>query len=149
MKINEILAEAGFFKGLAKSIAPDTVATWDRNKPMRQAGAGPSSGSYTFNYQGKQYTWMGAMWGLKNPATGKFVPAPKAMQDQLNIVSRSGSELAQRPTGNTTSPAPAPAATNVDTSKIQPVPKLGAPTSVEQDKLQQKIDAALKAQGQQ
>ena len=92
---------------------------------------------------------MGAMWGLKNPATGKFVPAPKAMQDQLNIVSRSGSELAQRPTGNTTSPAPAPAATNVDTSKIQPVPKLGAPTSVEQDKLQQKIDAALKAQGQQ
>ena len=146
MKINEVISEAGFFKGLAKSIAPDTVNYRDQTKPLR---SNTSYESGEVDYKGSTYRWLGQQWGLKNPATGKFVPAPKAMQDQLNIASRSGSELAQRPTGNTTSPAPAPApaATNVDTSKIQPVPKLGAPTSVERDKLQQKIDAALKAQG--
>jgi hypothetical protein len=32
MKINEILAEAGFFKGVARAIAPQTVQTYDRQK---------------------------------------------------------------------------------------------------------------------
>ena len=32
MKINEVLSEAGFFKGVARAIAPQTVQTYDRQK---------------------------------------------------------------------------------------------------------------------
>jgi hypothetical protein len=37
MKINEILAEAGFFKGVARAIAPQTVQTYDRQKNALRA----------------------------------------------------------------------------------------------------------------
>jgi len=37
MKINEILAEAGFWKGVAKAIAPQTVQTYDRQKNALRA----------------------------------------------------------------------------------------------------------------
>lgn len=32
MKINEVITEAGFWKGVAKAIAPQTVQTYDRQK---------------------------------------------------------------------------------------------------------------------
>ena len=32
MKINEVISEAGFFKGIARAIAPNTVASYDRQK---------------------------------------------------------------------------------------------------------------------
>ena len=32
MKINEIITEAGFLKGVAKAIVPNTVADWDKQK---------------------------------------------------------------------------------------------------------------------
>jgi hypothetical protein len=32
MKINEVILEAGFFKGVARAIAPQTVQTYDRQK---------------------------------------------------------------------------------------------------------------------
>ena len=32
MKINEVITEAGFFKGVARAIAPQTVQTYDRQK---------------------------------------------------------------------------------------------------------------------
>ena len=32
MKINEVVNEAGFFKGVARAIAPQTVQTYDRQK---------------------------------------------------------------------------------------------------------------------
>ena len=32
MKINEVINEVGFFKGVAKAIAPQTVQTYDRQK---------------------------------------------------------------------------------------------------------------------
>jgi hypothetical protein len=91
MKINEILSEAGFWKGVAQAIAPNTVARSDQAKNARpgldQILSQNDTG--TFEYEGEIYTWLGNMWGLQNPATGKFVPAPKAMQDQLNIASGS------------------------------------------------------------
>ena len=99
MKINEIITEAGFWKGVAQAIAPNAVASYDREKNARPALGQNNTGE--FEYEGEKYTWLGGMWGLKNPATGKFVPAPKEMQDQLNIAS--GSELTNRPNGTTTS----------------------------------------------
>ena len=37
MKINEVIAEAGFWKGVAKAIAPQTVQTYDRQKNALRA----------------------------------------------------------------------------------------------------------------
>lgn len=37
MKINEVIAEAGFWKGVAKAIAPQTVQTYDRQKNALKA----------------------------------------------------------------------------------------------------------------
>jgi hypothetical protein len=91
MKINEILAEAGFWKGVAQAIAPNTVARSDQAKNARPGldQILDQNDTGTFEYEGETYTWLGGMWGLQNPATGKFVPAPKDMQDQLNIASGS------------------------------------------------------------
>lgn len=109
MKINEVVTEAGFWKGVGQALAPDTMANWERNKPMRQAGklTSPSSESYTFKYDGETYTWLGGMWGLQNPATGKFVPAPKELQDQLNIASGSKNAVPLAGTLNKTPNIPA------------------------------------------
>ena len=107
MKINEVVTEAGFWKGVGQALAPDTMANWDRNKPMRQASSGPSSESYTFKYEGETYTWLGGMWGLQNPATGKFVPAPKELQDQLNVASGSKNAAPLAGTLNKSSNIPA------------------------------------------
>ena len=37
MKINEVISEAGFWKGVAKAIAPQTVQTYDRQKNALRA----------------------------------------------------------------------------------------------------------------
>jgi hypothetical protein len=37
MKINEVISEAGFFKGVARAIAPQTVQTYDRQKNALRA----------------------------------------------------------------------------------------------------------------
>ena len=37
MKINEVVNEAGFWKGVAKAIAPQTVQTYDRQKNALRA----------------------------------------------------------------------------------------------------------------
>jgi hypothetical protein len=37
MKINEVILEAGFFKGVARAIAPQTVQTYDRQKNALRA----------------------------------------------------------------------------------------------------------------
>ena len=37
MKINEVITEAGFFKGVARAIAPQTVQTYDRQKNALRA----------------------------------------------------------------------------------------------------------------
>jgi hypothetical protein len=37
MKINEVISEAGFFKGVARAIAPNTVASYDRQKNALRA----------------------------------------------------------------------------------------------------------------
>lgn len=39
MKINEVVTEAGFFKGVARAIAPQTVQTYDRQKNALRAPA--------------------------------------------------------------------------------------------------------------
>jgi hypothetical protein len=49
MKINEVILEAGFFKGVAKAIAPQTVQTYDRQKnALRtpQTAGDPSMAKY-------------------------------------------------------------------------------------------------------
>ena len=97
MKINEVITETGFWKGVGQAIAPQTMANWERNKPANQAAWGKvqqGNQPYTFTFGGKTYTWLGGMWGQQNPATGKFIPAPKAVQDQLNTAS--GSKPIQR-----------------------------------------------------
>jgi hypothetical protein len=119
MKINEVITEAGFWKGVGQALAPDTMANWDRNKPMRQAGSGPSSGSFTFKYKGETYTWLGNMWGLKNPATGKFVPAPKDLQDQLNVASGSKNDTSLAGTLNQTPKLPSQVITPKDNIKVK------------------------------
>jgi hypothetical protein len=84
------------------------------------------------------------MWQVQNPTTGKFFPAPKAMQDQLNAAA--GDDVKQRP--GTIAPI-TPITPSVNPNTINPIPKSGAPSAAEQAKLQAKIDAALQAQGQQ
>jgi hypothetical protein len=37
MKINEVVTEAGFWKGVARAIAPQTVQTYDRQKNALRA----------------------------------------------------------------------------------------------------------------
>jgi hypothetical protein len=37
MKINEVVTEAGFFKGVARAIAPQTIQTYDRQKNALRA----------------------------------------------------------------------------------------------------------------
>jgi hypothetical protein len=85
MKINEILAEAGFFKGLAKSIAPDAVNYRDQTKPLR---SNTSYKSGEVNYKGSTYRWLGQQWGIQNPTTEKYQPAPGAIQKELNFLAQ-------------------------------------------------------------
>lgn len=136
MKINEILAE-GFWKGVGQAVGIDTS-----HKPFRTAAKGQTSSQYTFTYGGKTYKWMGQQWGVQNPTTGKFSPAPKEIQDQLNAAS--GSAVKQRPDTATTTPTASP---DINTSTIKPIAKIGTPSDAEQANLQAKIQAALKAQG--
>ena len=37
MKINEVITEAGFWKGVARAVAPQTVQTYDRQKNALRA----------------------------------------------------------------------------------------------------------------
>ena len=96
MKINEILAEAGFFKGLAKSIAPDAVNYRDQTKPLR---SNSSDESGEVNYKGSTYRWLGQQWGIQNPATGKYQPAPGAIQKELNFLAQTQSTDQQKNLG--------------------------------------------------
>lgn len=123
------------------------------------------------NFQNAQYRWLGQQWGQitnVDPVTKKekysVVPAdiqkqltasfskprgmtvaPTAIQQQLNILgSRKPMPKVAQPAAQTAS-QPAEAPINVNT--IQPATSAGAPTPAEQAKLQQKIQAAMAAQG--
>ena len=85
MKINEVITEAGFFKGLAKSIAPDAVNYRDQTKPLR---SNTSYKSGEVNYKGSTYRWLGQQWGIQNPTTEKYQPAPGAIQKELNFLAQ-------------------------------------------------------------
>lgn len=100
MKIKDVVVE-GFWSGLgaigkgiaqgaADVVAPGAVD--DLSKTFRQASAarkGQKGASKPGNvlYKGQEYQWLGQQWGMVNPATGKTVPAPKALQQQLNFMS--------------------------------------------------------------
>jgi hypothetical protein len=141
MKINEVLAE-GFWAGVGQAVGIDP-----NQNPFTTAVKGQRSQDYTFDFNGKKYKRAGNMWQVQNPTTGKFFPAPKDMQDQLNAAA--GDEVKQRP-GKIQPIAPINTSTNTNTNTntIKPIPKSGAPTDAEYAKLQAKIDAASKAQGQ-
>jgi hypothetical protein len=59
------------------------------------------------------------MWGLKNPATGKFVPAPKDLQDQLNVASGSKNDTSLAGTLNQTPKLPSQVITPKDNIKVK------------------------------
>ncbi len=106
MKIREIVTEAGLLgtlgrmaggalKGLGQGIgdvvAPNAAGDISRSfKAAKDANTSVQKGvSKPGNllYKGNEYTWLGQQWGLVNPATGKAVPAPKGVQQQLNYMS--------------------------------------------------------------
>ena len=129
------------------------------------------------NLQNIKYRWLGKQWGQivsVDPQTKKetyrVVPAdiqkqltasfskprgmtvaPKDIQQKLNVLStrkpmpRTTASPAAQPTTPPAQPTPAPV--NIDT--IQPATKPGTASPAEQAKLQQKIQAALAAQGKQ
>lgn len=151
MKINDIVQE-GFWssvgKGLADIAAPGAVEKYQAAKSSQAI----NQQTGIVNFQGKQYKWMGQQWGQINPTTGKLIVAPAAIQQQLNILSTRNPiprTMAQPTAQPTAPPAPTaqPTAPPVNINTIQPATKPGTATPAEQAKLQQKIQAALAAQG--
>ena len=96
MKINDIITEAGFFKGVAKSIAPDAVNYRDQTKPLR---SNSSYESGEVNYKGSTYRWLGQQWGIQNPTTEKYQPASGAIQKELNFLAQTQSTDQQKNLG--------------------------------------------------
>jgi len=98
MKIKEVIIEGfwknvgnmakgvgqGVFKGAADFVAPGAVD--DIKKSFKQANNLKPSKAGNIKYKGNEYQWLGQQWGLVNPATGKTVPAPKSVQQQLNFM---------------------------------------------------------------
>lgn len=151
MKINEIVNE-GFLgsvgKGLADIVAPGAVEKFQAAKTSRAI----DQQTGIVNFQGRKYQWMGQQWGQINPVTGKLTVAPTAIQQQLNVLSTRkpipktpARPVAQPAVTQTTQPVTPP----VDLTTVQPATRPGTATPAEQAKLQQKIQAALAAQGKQ
>ena len=73
MKINEVVTEAGFLKGVAKAIVPNTVADWDKQKnPYASTNMTPPSDKA----QPKAPLEVTTPTGIKvkkNPATSKWI----------------------------------------------------------------------------
>ena len=86
MKINEVITEAGFLKGVAKAIVPNTVADWDKTKnalypPTLDTTDQPA----TKKSQPKLPSIVTTPTGIKvkkDPANGKWI-----RQDNNQIVS--------------------------------------------------------------
>jgi hypothetical protein len=124
------------------------------------------------NFQNAQYRWLGQQWGQianVDPITKKekysVVPAdiqkqltasfskprgmtvaPTAIQQQLNVLS-TRKPIPRTPAEPSKQPAAKPVTPLVDLTTIQPATKPGTASPAEQAKLQQKIQAALAAQG--
>ena len=175
MKINEVITEAGFWKGVAKAIVPQTVQTYDRQKNAlrtptvdqdalrryakydkfvdiitSRANAGQKQSLQTIALQ------LPKKGETANPDIRRQVLYYVAQKLQSRGIKVDGfsppapqTPMPIQPAATAT-PAPAtsaptqPTATNVDTTKIQAGPKPGLPTSAEQAKLQQAIQAQLK-----
>ena len=145
MKINEIVLEGllgSIGKGLADIVAPGAVEKYQAAKISQAI----DQQSGIVNFQGKQYKWMGQQWGQINPTTGKLIVAPTAIQQQLNVLS-TRKPIPRTPAEPSKQPAAKPITPPVDLTTIQPATKPGTASPAEQAKLQQKIQAALAAQG--
>jgi hypothetical protein len=73
MKINEVVSEAGFLKGVAKAIVPNTVADWDKQK---HPYARPNMTAPIGKAQPKTPLEVTTPTGIKvkkNPATNKWI----------------------------------------------------------------------------
>jgi hypothetical protein len=73
MKINEVVTEAGFLKGVAKAIVPNTVADWDK---IKNPYARPNMTSPIEKAQPKTPLEVTTPTGIKvkkDPATSKWV----------------------------------------------------------------------------
>lgn len=100
MKINEVIVEAGFLKnlgaavkgvgqGMTDFVAPGAYDELQKSfRTAKVAGQKQKGASKAGNvvYNGQEYQWLGQQWGLVNPATGKTVPAPRDIQQQLNFM---------------------------------------------------------------
>ena len=83
MKINEIIQEAGFWKGVAKAIAPQTVQTYDRQKnALRTPRIDPSMANVASSTSNVATTTSQVATTPKLTATSldinKIRPAPKS-----------------------------------------------------------------------
>jgi hypothetical protein len=86
MKINEVITEAGFLKGVAKAIVPNTVADWDKTKnALYPLTLDPTDQPATKKSQPKLPSIVTTPTGIKvkkDPANGKWI-----RQDNNQIVS--------------------------------------------------------------
>ena len=72
MKINEVITEAGFLKGVARAIAPDTVDTWNSQKNAYTMQQTPATKSKSTPPQPIVVTTPNGIKVEKNPKTGKW-----------------------------------------------------------------------------
>jgi len=105
MKINELLVEGfwsglgkgigavakGVGQGLANTVAPGAYDSLSKSFKQAKSAKTPTQQGLSkpgnIRYKGNEYQWLGQQWGLVNPETGKTVPAPKQVQQQLNFMS--------------------------------------------------------------
>ena len=74
MKINEVVTEAGFLKGLAKSIVPNTVADWDKLKnPYAKPNMTPPPIGKAQPKTPLEVTTPTGIKVKKDPATSKWI----------------------------------------------------------------------------
>jgi len=86
MKINEVVTEAGFWKGVAKAIVPNTVADWDKQKnALYRPTLDPTDQLGTKKSQPKLPSIVTTPTGIKvkkDPSNGNWI-----RQDNNQIVS--------------------------------------------------------------
>jgi len=77
MKINEVVTEAGFLKGVAKAIVPNTVASYDQQKnALYHLTLNPTDQPATKKSQPKTPLEVTTPTGIKvkkDPATSKWI----------------------------------------------------------------------------
>jgi hypothetical protein len=173
MKINDIISEGilgSIGKGLADIAAPGAIEKYQaarNSQAVGQQAQASQIAQQNILRQSDKYNKFADLYALRVPTVNgtkttsmqdiaRQLPKSgetsdpnrrwKAVTYVAQQLEKKGIKVTKSPTAPVTPVTPTPAASSVNINTITGIPKADSPTSAEQVKLQQKIQAAMQAQ---